>query len=114
MALNPSQRTCEICEGEGRVLVNANLNAIGPVAIVDCHGCAGVGTMPSEAIEFDFGGCKPTDEGSVEDIDRLIGGEAHYMGKRGIVEAMWLIEGAPPWPGPPFPRPLYRVRWRRT
>lgn len=110
----PALRTCESCEGEGRVLKNTAFDATGPIAIVECPGCAGAGTIVSESLEFDFGGCKLTDEGSVEDIGRVIGGEARYMGKRGVVEAMWLIEGAPPWPGPPFPRPLYRVRWRQT
>jgi hypothetical protein len=65
----------------------------------------------SETIEFDYGGCLLTDRGSVEDIDRLLGAEAHYRGRPGIVEAIWLKEGVTPWPGPPWPRPVYRVRW---
>lgn len=68
----------------------------------------------SDAIEFEFGGCLLTDKGSVEDINALIGGEAHYRGRPGIVEAMWLKEGHTPWPGPPWPRPVYHVRWRPT
>lgn len=66
----------------------------------------------SNVIEFDYGGCSLTDRGSVEDIDAIRGGEAHYLGRPGIVEAIWLIEGTTPWPGPPWPRPVYRVRWR--
>lgn len=66
----------------------------------------------SQSIEFDYGGCRLTDNGSVEDIDALIGGPATYHGKPGIVEAMWLVEGTVPWPGVPWPRPVYRVRWK--
>jgi hypothetical protein len=62
-------------------------------------------------IEFDWGGCLLTDEGSVDEIDALIGGEAHYLGRKGTVESLRLIEGTVPWPGPPWPRPVYRVRW---
>jgi hypothetical protein len=62
--------------------------------------------------EFDYGGCLLTDRGSVDDIAALIGGEAQYYGRPGVIEAMWLVEGAPPWLGPPWPRPVYRVRWR--
>ena len=65
----------------------------------------------SQSVEFDYGGCLLTDRGSVEDIEAPIGSEAHYRGKAGVVEAMWLTEGITPWPGPPWPRPVYRVRW---
>lgn len=71
--------------------------------------------MPSQrerqSVEFDYGGCLLTDRGSVDEIDALVGREAHYYGEPGTVEAIWLMEGVVPWPGPPFPRPVYRVRW---
>lgn len=66
----------------------------------------------SESVEFDYGGCLLTDRGDVGQINALVGGESTYYGKPGIIEAIWLIEGTTPWPGPPFPRPVYRVRWR--
>lgn len=67
-----------------------------------------------ELVELDWGGCLLTDRGSVHEIQALIGGEASVRGRRGIVEAIWLLEGSTPWPGPPWPRPVYRVRWRPT
>jgi hypothetical protein len=66
----------------------------------------------SEIEEFNWGGCLLTDRGSVDEIDAVIGQEAHYLGRPGTVEAMWLVEGHVPWPGRPWPRPVYRVRWR--
>jgi hypothetical protein len=68
--------------------------------------------MSEPVEEFDWGGCLFTDRGSVDEINAVIGGEAHYLGRSGVVEAIWLIKGSTPWPGPPFPRPVYRVRWR--
>jgi hypothetical protein len=67
-----------------------------------------------ELVELDWGGCLLTDRGSVDEIQALIGGEASVRGRRGIVEAIWLVEGRTPWPGPPWPRPVYRARWRPT
>ena len=64
-----------------------------------------------EVIEFDYGSTPLADKGSEEEMQAFLG-ESTYYGKPGITEAIWLIEGVKPWPGPPWPRPVYRVRWR--
>lgn len=62
--------------------------------------------------EVDWSGVPLTDRGTVDEIDALIGNDCMVMGQQGVIEAIWLVEGHVPWPGPPWPRPVYRVRWR--
>lgn len=61
--------------------------------------------------EFDWGGCLLTDRGSVDEIQALAEREMHVYGQPGTLEAIWLVKGTVPWPGSPWPRPVYRVRW---
>lgn len=65
--------------------------------------------MSAQIIEWS--GCPLTDEGTVDEMNALIGSEAYYRGQPGIVEAIWLAEGDTPWPGVPWQRPVYRVKW---
>jgi hypothetical protein len=67
----------------------------------------------STSHEFDWGGCRFTDESTVEEVQAIVVGERlFYYGQPGVAEAIRLVEGDAPWSGHPAPRPVYRVSWR--
>lgn len=64
-------------------------------------------------VEFDYSGTPLADRGTTQEVHALTGRPSEYKGVQGVVEAIWLVEGEPPWDGGHRPRPLYRVRWRQ-